>query len=387
MKTRLHLVEIFIIHVVLKGVWTDTIHRHGVNGVIEYPEYPNKYPNNANLTWMTYAPIDAISLSVTIIRFDLFQNSPCQGSLQIKQVLNSSIIFHGCTNIFEKTFIVIGNKMEVALVTNGASTGGSLRISWKVRDNKKENTDPIVVIYSCPKDLPTSSSSRPVLSTVETSVDQTKCFESLTWLGTSEMSFVKDAIIGVLFLAVIGVTTLLCCQRKKRITRNKTEFDSRSSLLADNNFNSHLQEDTLRSTTSSGYAIPRANSSVTTKYDVVHQGQGECEYMNTESVMRPASYIDVNDLEQGPMKLNQAQNMTIGSFDCNKIMRGQTESKYKNLIASHHSYMEVIGEELVLSSGSMTSSVYAKPCQDVINQLSETLKRNLNLTTKNPTKR
>lgn len=109
--------------------------------------------------------------------------------------------------------------------------------------------------------------------------------------------------------------------------------------------------------------------------------------MNTVSVMRPASYIDVNDLEQGPMKLNQAQNMTVGRFDCNKIMRGQTESKYKNLTASHHSYMEVIGEELVLSSGSMTSSAYAKPCQDVINQLSETLKRNLNLTTKNPTKR
>lgn len=110
--------------------------------------------------------------------------------------------------------------------------------------------------------------------------------------------------------------------------------------------------------------------------------------MNTESVMRPASYIDVNDLEQGPMKLNQAQDMTVGRFDCNKIMRGRTESNtYKNLIASHHSYMEVIGEELVLSSESMTSSAYAKPCQDVINQLSETLKRNLNLTTKNPTKR
>lgn len=65
---------------------SESIHRHGVYGFIESPGFPNDYPNHANITWETFGPIDAISLTVTILHFDLYSvpGSQCSDKLTVQ---------------------------------------------------------------------------------------------------------------------------------------------------------------------------------------------------------------------------------------------------------------------------------------------------------------
>nr|XP_022307933.1 uncharacterized protein LOC111113921 isoform X2 [Crassostrea virginica] len=124
--------------------------------------------------------------------------------------------------------------------------------------------DPIKVIYRCPQ-TPSDGYN-----------------ESSSCTTATIMSFVKDVIIGILFLSLTGITTVFCCQRKKR----EKEYTSLLTFLTARNSLFHMQGETLRSTTSSGYAI--VGTLENTKYPGYPRGPSDKE--NT----RPASCINVN---------------------------------------------------------------------------------------------
>lgn len=62
---------------------SNIVDRHGLDGSIESPGFPENYPHNYNITWSAYGPLDAISLSVTIVKFDIFKDSECHDFLQV----------------------------------------------------------------------------------------------------------------------------------------------------------------------------------------------------------------------------------------------------------------------------------------------------------------
>lgn len=78
--SRLKLFDYF--HLLLASC-SNIVDQHGVDGSIESLGFPKNYPHNCNVTWRTYGPLDAISLSVTIVKFDIFNDSECHDFLQV----------------------------------------------------------------------------------------------------------------------------------------------------------------------------------------------------------------------------------------------------------------------------------------------------------------
>ena len=141
-------------------------------------------------------------------------------------------------------------------------------------------------------------------------------------------AFVKDVIIGILFLSLTGVTTVFCCQRKKRyiikirtigffshIFSSKTdcfllvslhrekEYTSLLTFLTARNSHLHMQGETLRSTTSSGYAI------VGTLENTIYPGYpiGPSDRENA----RPASCINANQDTANCVYVNTTSHVAV----------------------------------------------------------------------------
>lgn len=352
-----------------------TVHedRHGLDGSIQSPGFPKNYPLNCNVTWRTYGPLDAISLSVTIVKFDIFNDSQCHDFLQITQVYNNSVVFRGCGTLPEKNYIILGNKMLVTFVSDGKNTAPGFKLRWKVRDIRKENRDPIVVINRC---LQTPSTNESLVS-IDTKYDTAP--ENLTerketkLCKTPPFAELKDFIIGALSIALVGVLTILICVQCKRRTpeKKRKSYDAISSLLSDIDLPLQENMDALRR------AFSDSTRSTVSEDPIYDNVLNECDYMNAESFRKSQAYIDVEELEQKAMYLNYEQMQKSPSENFKSILNSRQKKTESKKSSTLHSYIDVIGEleeARAFHSDSMTSSGYSKPSQDVLMQLSKVLK-------------
>lgn len=375
LNTYIGVWKVLIVLLTVKASCSNIVDRHGLDGSIESPGFPKNYPHNSNVTWRTYGPLDAISLSVTIVKFDIFSDShvQCHDFLQITQVYNNSVVFRGCGTLPEKNYIILGNKMLVTFVSDGKNTAPGFKLRWKVRDIRKENRDPIVVINRC---LQTPSTNESLVS-IDTKYDTAP--ENLTerketkLCQTPPFAELKDFIIGALSIALVGVLTILICVQCKRRTpeKKRKSYDAISSLLSDIDLPLQENMDALRR------AFSDSTRSTVSEDPIYDNVLNECDYMNTESFRKSQAYIDVDELEQKAMYLNYKQMQKSPSENFKNILNSRqrkTESKKSSTL---HSYIDVIGEleeAGAFHSDSMTSSGYSKPSQDVLMELSKVLK-------------
>jgi hypothetical protein len=143
---------------------------------------------------------------------------------------------------------------------------------------------------------------------------------------------------------------------------SETVYDRPVELIAE-------IENYLRSTTSSGYAIPRQGS----------QEEYSPIYSNVNPVSPPHSYIDVEVSDQsehdGHLHLDQSTagsaRERVGRFEFTRNKpRSLRDSDYINGIAKLHSYIEVLGDgTLPVSLSSTTSSGYCRPMDNTVKQL------------------
>lgn len=375
LNTYIGVWKVLIVPLTVKASCSNIVDRHGLDGSIESPGFPENYPHNCNVTWRTYGPVDAISLSVTIVKFDIhvFSDSQCHDFLQITQVYNNSVVFRECGTLPEENYIILGNKMLVTFVSDGKYTASGFKLRWKVRDYKKENTDPIVVINRCPQTPSTTESLVSIDSKYDTAPENLTERKETKHCQTPPFAELKDFIIGALSIALVGVLTILICVQCKRRTpeKKRKSYDAISSLLSDIDLPLQENMDALRR------AFSDSTRSTVSEDPIYDNVLNECDYMNTESFRKSQAYIDVDELEQKAMYLNYEQMQKSPSENFKNILNSRqrkTESKKSSTL---HSYIDVIGEleeAGAFHSDSITSSGYSKPSQDVLMELSKVLK-------------
>lgn len=260
-----------------------------------------------------------------------------------------------------------------------------------VTEHEREKKLPIV-IYRCPKTATTHGiylsyepeidlKSEDQIETRNTSeipivISET---ENSTWdrepqlNQTKLIELLKNIIIGALLIALIGVSTMLCIQSKKRtsvIKRDSCSYDALSEI----EFRSRQRSERIRSTTSSGYAIPKIRSIILSG-DPTYNRLTECNYMNTSFMTerQTRSFIDDKQLDDNSGVMQNAKMQVI--FE--KIANGHQENTgFMDSTSTSHSYIDVVEEGGTgLLSDSLTSSGYSKPNQDIRKQLNEVLKK------------
>lgn len=377
LNTYIGVWKVLIVLLTVKASCSNIVNRHGLDGSIESTGFPENYPHNSNITWRAYGPLDAISLSVTIVKFDIFKDSECHDFLQITQVYDNSVVFRKCGTLPETNFIILGNKMLVTFVSDGKNTAPGFKLRWKVRDYKKGNTDPIVVIHvdRCLQTPSTTGSLVSIDSKYETASENLTEPRETKYCQTPPFGYhalLKDFIIGVLSIALVGVSTILCVQCKRRTMEKKSDsYDAISSLLSDIDLPLQENMDVLLR------AISVSTRSAVPEDPIYDNVANECDYENAESFRKSQSYIDVDELEQKAMYLNYDQMQTPPSENFKNILNSHQKKIGSKKSSTLHSYIDVIGELAeagAFHSDSMTSSGYSKPSQDVLMQLKEVLK-------------
>lgn len=372
LNTYIGVWKVLIVPLTVKASCSNIVDRHGLDGSIESPGFPENYPHNCNVTWRTYGPVDAISLSVTIVKFAIFSDSQCHDFLQITQVYNNSVVFRECGTLPEENYIILGNKMLVTFVSDGKYTASGFKLRWKVRDYRKENRDPIVVINRCPQTPSTTESLVSIDSKYDTAPENLTERKETKLCQTPPFAELKDFIIGALSIALVGVLTIFICVQCKRRTpeKKRKSYDAISSLLSDIDLPLQENMDALRR------AFSDSTRSTVSEDPIYDNVLNECDYMNTESFRKSQAYIDVDELEQKAMYLNYKQMQKSPSENFKNILNSRqrkTESKKSSTL---HSYIDVIGEleeAGAFHSDSITSSGYSKPSQDVLMELSKVL--------------
>ncbi|XP_061166755.1 uncharacterized protein LOC133175660 [Saccostrea echinata] len=409
MKVKLGVIVYVFFVLIVKGSSSQPIVRHGTYGTIESPSFPKNYSNNLNITWETYGPIDAISLMVTILQFDVYYDPrfPCQDLLTITEVETNFDFFNRCGTIPKTNYILLGNKLKFTFRTDGENNAQGFRIHWEVRDYRKEGKDPIVKVLFCPP-FPVTARSPLTTEASKLANEPTEHIEKLLYCQTSTISYIKDGVIGVLSTALLVVTVAFCCHRRKSSPpENKTEYSISYTSSEFSSLETETQtvydyplaltteavDNFSRSTTSSGYAIPTPYSpdgnetpiygNMTIESENVNTNV-ECEYMNISMVIRPdvgkgeksgkrSLHLD-NSLSRNAVFSSKQSAQKRVNRPRNKRSKSKKveENNYLNVTPKPHSYIEVVGDgtEALLCNSftSMTSSGYSKPVENKTKQ-------------------
>ncbi|XP_062608372.1 uncharacterized protein LOC134270200 [Saccostrea cucullata] len=274
-----------------------------------------------------------------------------------------------------------------------------LVLSLSVRDYRKEGKDPIVKVLFCP---PSPVTTKSPLTTAALTTDATPGPPEL--LEKLSYSYIKDGIIGVLSTALLVVTVTFCCHRRKSsppkrkaeysISYRSSEFSSletESQTIYDYPLSLATEAvDYLRSTTSSGYAIPRLTmtddcSEPPIYGNVIMESENEnmdveCEYMNISTAHQPdvgkraqsrekSLHLD-NSISRAAVLSSKRSAQKRANRSKNKRNKSKRveESNYLNITPKLHSYIEVVDDPTDTlfsnSSTSMTSSGYSKPVEN-----------------------
>ncbi|XP_065941809.1 uncharacterized protein [Magallana gigas] len=257
-----------------------------------------------------------------------------------------------------------------------------------VTEHERQNKLPIV-IYRCPKtaatpglyhsyepkidlasDVPIETRETPEIPTVISNREISTWDKNPKLNQTKLIEMLKNIIIGALSLALIGVSTMLCIQCKKRTSVIKRD----SCALSEMEFRSRQRSERTRSTTSSGYAIPKIRSIISSG-DSTYNRLNECNYMNTSFMTesQSPSFIDDEQLDENSAVMQSAKMQVI--FE--KMANGHQENTGSmDSTSTSHSYINVVeGGGRSLLSDSLTSSGYTKPNQDIRKQLNDVLKK------------
>lgn len=139
-------------------------------------------------------------------------------------------------------------------------------------------------------------------------------------------------------------------------------------------FRSRQRSERTRSTTSSGYAIPKIRSIISSG-DSTYNRLNECNYMNTSFMTesQSPSFIDDEQLDENSAVMQSAKMQVI--FE--KMANGHQENTGSmDSTSTSHSYINVVeGGGRSLLSDSLTSSGYTKPNQDIRKHLNDVLKK------------
>ncbi|XP_062587182.1 uncharacterized protein LOC134248820 [Saccostrea cucullata] len=406
-KVKLGLLVYLFFVLILKEGSSLPIVQHGIYGTIESPGFPKNYSHNLNIMWETYGPIDAISLMVTILQFDVYHDPrfPCKDLLTIFEVETNFDFFNRCGTIPKTNYIVLGNKLKVIFKTDGENNAKGFQIHWEVRDYRKEGTDPIVKVLFCPPSPVTTYSPLTTAAlTTDVTTEPPEHVEKLQNCHTSTISYIKDGIIGVLSTTLLVVIVALCCHQRRRpppkmraeysISYRSSEFsllETESQTIYDYPMSLATEAvDYLRSTTSSGYAVPRLSntdgrSEPPIYGNVIVESENEnmdveCEYMNISMARRPdvgnrfelrekSLHLD-NSMSRTAMFSSKRSAQKRGNRSKNERNKSKRveESNYLNITPKLHSYIEVVDDRADALFGnsftSMTSSGYSKPVEN-----------------------
>ncbi|XP_052676440.1 uncharacterized protein LOC128157829 [Crassostrea angulata] len=228
-----------------------------------------------------------------------------------------------------------------------------------VAEHERQKNLPIV-IYRCPKtattpgiyhsyepkidlasEVPIETRDTAEIPIVISGTEISTCDKNPKLNQTKLTEMLKNIIIGALSFALIGVSTMLCIQCKKRtsvIKRASCSYDALSEM----EFRSRQRKERVRSTTSSGYAIPKIRSIISSD-DSRDNRLTKCNYMNTSFMTERQypSFIDDEQLDENSAVVQNANMQVI--FE--KMANGhQGNTGFMDSTPTSHSYIDVVKE-------------------------------------------
>ena len=109
----------------------------GKKGVIETPNYPKHYPNNADCTWLIETPAEFTEIRIHLVQFNVenvrWSKLCIKDSLEVFQYRGLQKEKRGryCGKHTGKEFKVYGNKVEFRFQSNQYRGRKGFRIEWE----------------------------------------------------------------------------------------------------------------------------------------------------------------------------------------------------------------------------------------------------------------